>query len=540
MASRLSVAAKQHQRALTRAAATSFNGQPTASSSTAPLLLNVNGAKEQPRLSQKFLCARTSSSGSSSSSSRFFSSTTKRTGDQQHNFSTAAAAAAQKPAIDNYPAGAPDQRHDPAPVDNSSVPSVSTLAQEEDAIPPFNLFTPTDEHEQLRQIVREFAKNEVEPQALDFNRAEKFNFELFQRLGSELGLLGPMVSEKYGGAGFDAVAACIIHEELSYSDPAFCLSYLAHSLLFVHNLYHNGNELQKQKYLPKTISGEWIGGMGMSEPGAGTDVLGLKTKAIDKGDHYLLSGNKMWITNGCKTDDELGDVFLVYANTAETAGISDAKEARKSISLFLVEKNFEGFSLGQKIKDKCGMRASNTAELVFDNCKVPKENLVGDLHGGMVPMMRNLEIERIVLAAMSCGIARRAIDAMRKHARERIAFGKPIDSFGQMQDHIATSYAEWMASRSLLYNVAQSTDLDKAGQRIDSDAIKLVATKMATRVCDRAIQVHGGYGYVGEYVVERLWRDAKLLEIGGGTLEAHQKNIVADLASSVGDNDLPN
>jgi len=309
---------------------------------------------------------------------------------------------------------------------------------------------------------------------------------------------------------------------------------LAHSLLFVHNLFHNGNAAQKAKYLPKTVSGEWIGGMGMSEPGAGTDVLGLKTRAIDKGDHWSISGNKMWITNGCVNETELGDVFLIYANTSEGG------ENRKQVSLFLVEKSFPGFSLGQKIKDKCGMRASNTAELVFDNCKVPKENLVGELHGGMVPMMRNLEIERIVLAAMSCGIARRAIDAMRKYAAQRTAFGKTIDQYGQMQQHIATSYAEYMASRSFLYSIAQSADLESAGQRIDSDAIKLVATKMATGVCDRAIQVHGGYGYVGEYVVERLWRDAKLLEIGGGTLESHQKNIVADMARNIGEDDLPN
>ncbi|CAD7930003.1 unnamed protein product [Amoebophrya sp. A25] len=400
----------------------------------------------------------------------------------------------------------------------------------------FNLFTPSPEHEQLRQLVREFAKTHVEPQALESDRAEKFNHDLFKRLGSELGLLGPMVSEEYGGANFDATAACIIHEELSYSDPGFCLAYLAHSLLFVHNLFHNGNAAQKARYLPKTVSGEWIGGMGMSEPGAGTDVLGLKTRAVDNGDHFALSGNKMWITNGCLSDSELGDVYLVYANTGDSS--TSAKENRKNISLFLVEKSFPGFSLGQKIKDKCGMRASNTAELVFDNCKVPKENLVGGLNQGTVPMMRNLEIERIVLAAMSCGIARRAIDAMRKYAAQREAFGKTIDSYGQIQDMIATSYAEWQASRSFLYRVARGTDLEAAGQRIDSDAIKLVATKMATRVCDRAIQVHGGYGYVGEYVVERLWRDAKLLEIGGGTLESHQKNIVQDLARSIGEGDL--
>ncbi len=240
---------------------------------------------------------------------------------------------------------------------------------------------------------------------------------------------------------------------------------------------------------------------------------------------------------GCKSETELGDVFLVYANTGTDP---DPKENRKNISLFLMESSYDGFSLGQKIKDKCGMRASNTAELVFDQVKVPKENLVGDLHKGVVPMMRNLEIERIVLAAMATGIARRAVDAMRKYAAERTAFGKSIDSFGQMQAHIATSYAEYMASRAYLYTVARSTDLERAGQRIDSDGIKLVATKMATQVCDRAIQVHGGYGYCGEYVVERLWRDAKLLEIGGGTLESHQKNITIDLAKMMGTDDMPN
>lgn len=407
---------------------------------------------------------------------------------------------------------------------------------------PFSLFTPSEEHANLRSMVREFAKTEVEPQALEYNRAEKFNYDLFKRLGSELGLLGPMIDPDYGGAGFDPVAACIIHEELSYSDPAFCLSYLAHSMLFCHNLFHNGNDAQKSKYLPKALTGEWLGGMCMSEPGAGTDVLGLRTKAVRKeGGGYLLSGQKMWITNGCKTDDELGDVYLVYANTATIDGAEtgNAAKDRQKVSLFLVEKSYPGFSLGQKIKDKCGMRASNTAELVFENCEVPEENLVGDLHGGLIPMMRNLEIERIVLAAMSVGIARRAVDAMRRYAAEREAFGKPIHSFGQMQRHIAESYADYMASRSYLYSIARSCNVDQAGQRIDSDAIKLVATKMATTVCDRAIQVHGGYGYCGEYVVERLWRDAKLLEIGGGTLEAHHKNITNDLHRTVGSDDMP-
>ncbi len=240
---------------------------------------------------------------------------------------------------------------------------------------------------------------------------------------------------------------------------------------------------------------------------------------------------------GCVNDTDLGDVYLIYANTGTE---EDAKKNRKNISLLLVESTFEGFSLGQKIKDKCGMRASCTAELVFDGCKVPKENLVGELNQGAIPMMRNLEIERVALAAMSTGIARRAVDAMRRYASDRQAFGKPIDQYGQMQRHIAEGYSEYMAARSYLYSVARSMQLDQAGNRVDSDGVKLIATKMATQVCDKAMQVHGGYGYVGEYVIERLWRDAKLLEIGGGTLESHQKNITNDLRNTVGTDDLPN
>jgi isovaleryl-CoA dehydrogenase len=200
---------------------------------------------------------------------------------------------------------------------------------------PFNLFTPSEEHAGLRETVRQWTLENVEPQAIEFNRDEKFNYPLFKKMAEELGILGCMVDEKYGGAGFDPVAACIIHEELSYSDPGFCLAYLAHSMLFVHNLFHNGSEAQKLKYLPRAISGELLGGMGMSEPGAGTDVLGLQTKATlsDDGKFYTLSGNKMWITNGCKTDTELGDVYLVYARTGER---------RQDISLFLIEKGMEG------------------------------------------------------------------------------------------------------------------------------------------------------------------------------------------------------
>jgi len=229
----------------------------------------------------------------------------------------------------------------------------------------------------------------------------------------------------------------------------------------------------------------------------------------------------MWITNGAVDDKTLGDLFLVYAKTPTPQG--------ERISSFLVEKGFKGFSLGQKIKDKSGMRASATAELVFDDCVVPVANRVGEEGASMLHMMRNLEIERVTLAAMSLGIARRSLEVMARYATERKSFGKPLADYGQIQRYIADSYAQFMAARTYTYDVARRMRLDKHGSRLDSDGVKLVATTMGKNVADNAIQVLGGYGYVGEYVVERLWRDAKLLEIGGGTLEAHQKNISRDL-----------
>ena len=386
------------------------------------------------------------------------------------------------------------------------------------------LFTPSPEYDQFRSVLRAFVAKEVEPQAIKFNREEMMNLPLLKRLGT-LGVHGICVPEDYGGSHLSAVGTVIAMEELSYSDPGLCLSALAHSVLFVHNLTHNGSDAQKSRWLPPTVSGELIGGMCMSEPNAGTDVMGMQTTARLSSDkrHWILNGQKMWITNGCLTDSELGDVFLVYAKTP--AG---------GVSLFVVEKGIDGFAVGQKLKDKCGMRSSNTAELVFTDCKIPVENLVGTEGKGAVPMMRNLEIERVALAAMSLGIARRCVDVMVRYSSERRAFGKPIASFGQIQRHISESYSEYTAARTYVYAVANELNLSNPGNRIDSDGVKLVATSMAKNVADRAIQALGGYGYLGEYAVERLWRDAKLLEIGGGTLEAHQKNITADLVRAIG------
>ena len=389
-----------------------------------------------------------------------------------------------------------------------------------------DLYNPTEEHKMLRQMVREFAEKEVEPQAEEHDSQEIFNLSLFRQLG-EIGLLGITVSEQYGGSGMDAIASVIAHEELSASDPGFCLAYLAHSMLAANNLAVNGSEEQKQRYLPGLCSGEQIGCMALSEPHVGTDIMGMKSTAVKDGDHYIINGQKMWITNGT-IDEQNTPADLVWFY-----GITGDENGRKKVSTFIIEKGNAGYSVGQKIKGKTGMRGSNTAELVFENCKVPASQLVGNEGDSLHHMMRNLEIERVTLAAMSLGLARRSIEIMNRYATERESFGKPLRSYGQIQKHIADSFAEYQAARAYVYDVARRLDLNKGGQRLDSDGVKLVATTMGKNVSDRAIQVLGGYGYVAEYVVERLWRDSKLLEIGGGTIEAHQKNITKDLKEGI-------
>jgi isovaleryl-CoA dehydrogenase len=335
--------------------------------------------------------------------------------------------------------------------------------------------------------------------------------------------LGITVDERFGGCAMDPSAAVLVHEELAAADPGFTLAYLAHSILFANNLNQNGTDAQRAQFLPGACDGSLVGGMCMSEPGAGTDVLGMKTTARRDGDHYVLNGAKMWITNGAIDDDTLGDVFLVYARVDGAP--------RREVSLFLVQKGTAGFKLGQRLKGKLGMRASPTAELVFVDCRVPAENLVGHEGDAMVHMMRNLELERLTLAGMSLGIARRCIEIMNDYASERLSFGRPIRDYGQIQRHIAESYAEFMAGRAYVYQTALKLGAGTGKNRMDSDGVKLYCSTMAKTVADRAIQVLGGYGYVAEYHVERLWRDAKLIEIGGGTNEAHQKNITRDLAT---------
>ena len=387
-----------------------------------------------------------------------------------------------------------------------------------------DIANPSEEHLMLREMVRDWTQENVEPQAFEHDKHERFNLELLRSMG-ELGLLGISAQEEYGGAGLDATACAIVHEELSASDPGFALAYLAHSMLFVNNLAYNGTDEQKTRILPKVCSGEWIGAMAMSEPDAGTDVLGLSTSAVLQDDGtWVINGRKMWITNGCIDDQGTpADVVWVYART----GTDD--RGRVQMSTFLVEAGMPGYSVGQKIFDKTGMRASNTAELVFDNCIVPAENIVGAPGESLIHMMSNLELERLTLAAMALGIARRSLEEMNRYATERTAFKSQIRDFGQMQRYIGESWAKYRSMRAYVYDTANNLTIGTAGQRLDSDGVKLYATTAAKEIADAAMQVMGGYGYVAEYNVERLWRDAKLLEIGGGTLESHQKNITRDL-----------
>jgi isovaleryl-CoA dehydrogenase len=372
------------------------------------------------------------------------------------------------------------------------------------------LFNPTEEHRHLREMVAEFTRNEVEPQAAKQDELGVLNVELFQQLG-DLGLLGITVPEEAGGAGMDTTAAVIVHHELSKSDPGFCLAYLAHAMLFVNNFYYCSNAEQQARYLPKVLSGEWVAGMGMTEPGAGTDVLGMTTTAVRDGNEWVLNGTKTYITNGCE-----GFCFQVYAKV-------DGR-----ITAFVVDRDCPGFSTSHHI-DKLGMRGSTMSELIFDDCRVPAANLLGEVGGGVTHMMRNLEIERVTLAAMSVGIADRCVEIMVRHGQERRAFGQPINRFGQIQRFIGEGYAMTEAAKCLTYNVARVVSPD-TNARLGSDAAKLFGAPVGKIVADYAMQVMGGSGYCREYPVERLWRDAKLLEIGGGTLEAHQKNITKDLA----------
>jgi len=383
-----------------------------------------------------------------------------------------------------------------------------------------DIFNPTEEHKSLRTMVNKFSKEFLFPGVIDRDKNESFDKNIFKKMG-ELGILGITAPEVYGGSEMDCTSTIIAHEEISYYDPSTALAYLAHSILCVNNIVANCDENQKKQFLPKLCSGEHIGAMAISEADAGSDVMAMKTNAQKQNNSFNINGNKMWITNGVvDSNNNTCDVLYLYA------------KRDNKLSTYLIEKGTKGFCVGQKIHGKLGMRGSSTAELSFENCNIPLSNEVSH-ESSVKDMMRNLQIERLTLAAISVGIARYVIDVMISYSNERMAFNQPIRNFGQIQKYIADSYAEYMACKSYLYNISYNIDLNAYNFRVECDSIKLIAATMAKKAADLAVQVLGGNGYVGEYHVERFWRDAKLIEIGGGTNEALQKNIVKDLSRRI-------
>jgi isovaleryl-CoA dehydrogenase len=378
----------------------------------------------------------------------------------------------------------------------------------------------TEEEKMLQKSVADFAQRVVTPKAAELDEKEGFNREAMKGL-AELGLLGVTASEADGGAGMGCVAATIAMEELGAVCASTALSYLAHSILFVNNLATNGNAAQKKKFLPKAIDGSWVCGMGMSEPGAGTDALGMTTKAEKKGGKWILNGTKMWITNAV-----VGDAFYVYARTGQ---------GKNDISTFVVDKSCKGFSFGKKLP-KLGMRASPTGELVFENCEVPEENLVGTQGKSVAAMIKNLDIERITISGISLGLARASLEAATKYATERKQFGKAIGDYQLVQKKLADGQAEYESARAYCYSAAKEWDLgllSGGSSRSTGAKVKIIASEMATKVAMDAIQILGGYGYTKEFPVERYMRDAKLMEIGAGTTEILQVVTAKEMLAAV-------
>ncbi|MBU6375617.1 MAG: acyl-CoA dehydrogenase family protein [Bdellovibrionales bacterium] len=366
----------------------------------------------------------------------------------------------------------------------------------------------SEEEKLLQDTVRQFARDHLAQKIEKLDEEEGFNREAFHILGS-LGLLGITVPESDGGAGLGATAATIAFEEVAAVDASTALSFLAHSILCVNQVALNASPEQKKKYLPKLISGEWLGGMGMTEPGSGSDALAMRTRAVRSADgkSYTLNGSKTFITNG-----PVGEVFYCYAKTGE---------GKKDISTFLIDRSMKGFSTGKKFS-KMGMRASPTSELIFENCLIDSSQRVGNEGDSLKMMMRNLDLERITIAGISLGIARAAIDAAVTYARDRKQFGKPIASLGVIQERVAESSAWYDACRALTYQCAKLWDEGKLeGKEASAMAAKakLTSAQMATKVALECIQILGGYGYIREFPVERYMRDAKLIEIGAGTNE---------------------
>ncbi|MFT4196455.1 MAG: isovaleryl-CoA dehydrogenase [Pseudoxanthomonas sp.] len=366
----------------------------------------------------------------------------------------------------------------------------------------------------LREAVHAFAGRAVAPLAAQADRDNAFPNQLWPQFG-ELGLLGLTVEEEYGGSNLGYLAHVVAMEEISRACSAIGLSYGAHSNLCVNQLRKNGSHAQKLKYLPKLVSGEHVGALAMSEPGAGSDVVSMKLRADRHGDRYLLNGSKMWITNGPDAD-----TLVVYAKT-------DANAGSKGITAFIVEKGFKGFSTAQKL-DKLGMRGSNTCELVFQDCEVPEENVLGEVGKGVRVLMSGLDYERVVLSGGPLGIMAACLDAVVPYLRERRQFGRAIGEFQLMQAKLADMYVGFNAARAYVYAVARACDRGRTTRKDAAGAI-LYAAEKATWCAGQAIQALGGNGYINDYPVGRLWRDAKLYEIGAGTSEIRRMLIGREL-----------
>ena len=366
------------------------------------------------------------------------------------------------------------------------------------------------DNDMLRKSVADFAQDRIAPRADEIDRSNQFPRDLWPEMGA-LGLHGITVEEEYGGSGQGYLAHCIAMEEVSRASAAVGLSYGAHSNLCVNQLRRNGTEAQKRKYLPKLVSGEHVGALAMSEPGAGSDVVSMRTRADKKGGRYILNGSKMWITNG-----PVADTLVIYAKTDPTAG-------SRGITAFIVEKGMKGFAPAQKL-DKLGMRGSDTSELVFTDCEVPEENVLGAIGNGVNVLMSGLDYERVVLAAGPLGIMQACIDVVVPYLHQRQQFGQPIGRFQMMQAKLADMYVTMNAAKAYVYAVARACDEGRTTREDAAGAI-LYAAERATWMALEAIQCLGGNGYINDFATGRLLRDAKLYEIGAGTSEIRRMLI---------------